>query len=147
MLQSRKSWERMRPHSDPDEISNLGRLFDSLPRPYALSQERDVRTRRDSHEWRRANKQLAERRISQLTEQEQPYLVDGAERYIDVCTRCDVQVNGGYATVITPKLDGGLDIPYMAMHWMQVHNSPDYSGSDSKGKVDVKLLRQILVVT
>ncbi len=62
---------------------------------------------------------------------------------IETCLICSEEVNMGYVTVHNPLRDLSIDIPFIALHYME-HGSFSYDGSLHNGRVDIGLLKQVL---
>jgi hypothetical protein len=62
---------------------------------------------------------------------------------IETCHICSENINMGFVTVHNPLRDLSIDIPFIALHYME-HGSFSYDGSIHSGRIDVGLLKQVL---
>jgi len=62
---------------------------------------------------------------------------------IETCQICSETLNMGFVTIHNPLRALSIDIPFIALHYMQ-HGSFSYDGSVHNGRVDVELLKKVL---
>ncbi|UCF06477.1 MAG: T9SS type A sorting domain-containing protein [bacterium] len=67
------------------------------------------------------------------------YLMDGVEQ----CTVCSTSVNMGYLSIIHPDRGVMVDVPFIALHYLE-HGSIGYDGTLHVGRVDIDRLKRIL---
>ena len=96
----------------------------------------------DSGNWSEDYDRLAKVAIERLSVEGQPYVIDKAFRETEGCVRCRKELTGGYLTIVYPRLQGEMDIPFMALHFMRDHDSTSYKGTDHSGELDTELLER-----
>ena len=62
---------------------------------------------------------------------------------IENCQVCGETFNMGYVTIHNPMRDISIDIPYVGLHYME-HGSFSFDGTVNFGRVDIKLLKEVL---
>ncbi len=74
------------------------------------------------------------------------YVVDNMAFGLETCQACGDKVNMGFMEVFDPLNNVSVGIPYIAKHYME-HGSFSYSGEIHTGRVNVMLLRTIVMST
>jgi len=62
---------------------------------------------------------------------------------IETCQVCSADINMGFVTIHNPLRDLSIDIPFIALHYME-HGSFSYGGSVHAGRVDIEMLKKVL---
>lgn len=80
---------------------------------------------------------------------DEPYRTDYRVRGVIQCLKCGKYINMGYVTIVNPLRNLSLDIPYLALHYMEkgyfTYESDSTGGFDiQSGRVDIDLLKKIL---
>jgi hypothetical protein len=63
---------------------------------------------------------------------------------VENCHICGETLNMGYVSVHNPMRGISVNIPFMGLHYME-HGSFSYDGSTNSGRVDIELLKEVLV--
>lgn len=72
------------------------------------------------------------------------YRVDVQLRGLEQCQVCGTNVNMGYVTLCNPQAKLSMDIPYIALHYLE-HDGFSYAGDvHGKGRVDIQALLDVL---
>ena len=72
-----------------------------------------------------------------------PYKVEYAMRGLERCGICGEYVNMGYIVIVNPLKDIKVEVPYIALHYME-HGSLSYRGDLHEGRVDPVKLAEAL---
>ena len=62
---------------------------------------------------------------------------------LETCHICGQQINMGYLTISHPRVNTIIDVPYIALHYMQ-HGSFSYHGSVNSGRISPVVLSELL---
>ena len=74
----------------------------------------------------------------------QVYRLDFPLRGLEQCDICGTNVNMGYLTVVNPEARLSVDVPYIALHFLE-HDSLSFFGDvHGQGRLDLKLLLDTL---
>ena len=65
------------------------------------------------------------------------------QRGMETCPHCGATVNMGFVTVTHPQRDLSIDLPYIALHYLE-HGSLGFEGSIHAGRVDLDTAKRIL---
>lgn len=63
---------------------------------------------------------------------------------VENCHICGETLNMGYVSIHNPMRGISTDIPFVGLHYME-HGSFSYDGSTNSGRVDIELLKEVLV--
>lgn len=74
---------------------------------------------------------------------DRPYKIERAMRGLERCSACGELVNMGFIEVVNPRRDERMEIPYVALHYME-HGSLSFKGELHAGRVDPLKLWQLL---
>jgi len=74
---------------------------------------------------------------------DRPYKIDRAMRGLERCSACGELVNMGFIEVVNPIRGERMEIPYVALHYME-HGSFSFKGELHTGRVDPVRLWELL---
>ena len=76
--------------------------------------------------------------------EDQPFVIDHQMWGLEQCAVCGVTVNMGYAEIVNPLENLYIEVPYIALHYLQ-HGSFGYSGDvHESGRVNPGVLKVVL---
>ncbi len=76
-------------------------------------------------------------------QQDAVYRIDVLQYGVEVCSICGQTVNMGYVTVVNPLAGSSLDLPYIALHYLQ-HGSFSHRGDIHDDRVNLMDLEAVL---
>ena len=71
------------------------------------------------------------------------YVIEHLYRGIETCQICGEVMNMGFIEVVNPMRDLSIDIPFMALHFLE-NGSFSYDGTTNSGRIDIELLKEVI---
>ncbi len=97
----------------------------------------------DCRRWAKFFKAVIDTLPADAIQTNRTYKMNHDQRGVIQCPKCGLNVNMGYFTLINPRRNLDLDIPYLGLHFME-HGFFSYGDDKNYERVNIEMLKRIL---